>query len=70
MHSDAIQELESLKEKMFSYPNAKGKQDIITRIRSSVRFLRSFKVDDKTAGLILAERQKEVGEYNQRLNKK
>jgi len=61
---EIIQKLEDLKETVNSMQNVKGRQAVITKIRSSIMFLQMHKVDRRTMDLIISEREKDVEQLN------
>ena len=60
MSDEIIQKLEDLKETVNSMQNVKGRQAVIAKIRSSIQFLQMHKVDKKTAGLIIKNRENDI----------
>jgi len=57
---ETIQKLEDLKLQIKAMENIKGKQAVITKIRSSIQFLQMHKVDKKTADLIVKNRENDI----------
>ena len=64
MSDEIIQKLEDLKETVNSMQNVKGRQAVITKIRSSIMFLQMHKVDRRTMDLIISEREKDIEELD------
>ena len=60
MSDETIQTLEDMKATVKAMESVKGKQALITKLSSSILFLTMHKVDRKTAGLIVAARQKDI----------
>ena len=64
MSDEIIQKLEDLKETVNSMQNVKGRQAVITKIRSSIMFLQMHKIDKRNSDLIVAAREKDIEDLN------